>query len=71
MSNKEPGIHSRAAYLKGFSSLNLWYMKQWYIFYCGNSVQTGVQGNRRKTRKERGELCFYFEKLQKSCNFWK
>ena len=32
----------RAAYpdVKGFSSRNLWYMKQWYLFYSGNSVQT-------------------------------
>ena len=32
----------RAAYpdVKGFSSRNLWYMKQWYLFYSGDSVQT-------------------------------
>lgn len=32
----------RAAYpdVKGFSSRNLWYMKQWYLFYCGDFVQT-------------------------------
>lgn len=32
----------RAAYpdVKGFSSRKLWYMKQWYLFYSGNSVQT-------------------------------
>lgn len=42
MSNKEPGIRSRVAYpdVKGFSSRNLWYMKQWYIFYSGDSIQT-------------------------------
>ena len=26
--------------IKGFSSRNLWYMKQWYLFYSGDSVQT-------------------------------
>ena len=32
----------RAAYpdVKGFSSRNLWYMKQWYLFYSGDSVQS-------------------------------
>ena len=33
----------RAAYpdIKGFSSRNLWYMKQWYLFYMGNPSLTG------------------------------
>ena len=32
----------RAEYpdVKVFSSRNLWYMKQWCLFYCGDSVQT-------------------------------
>ena len=31
----------RAAYpdSKGFSSRNLWYMKQWYLFYCSDSLR--------------------------------
>lgn len=33
----------RAAYpdIKGFSSRNLWYMKQWYLFYMGSPSLTG------------------------------
>lgn len=32
----------RAAYpdVKGFSSRNLWYMKQWYLFYRGDAVRS-------------------------------
>ena len=32
----------RAAYpdVKGFSSRNLWYMKQWYLFYQGDAVRS-------------------------------
>ena len=31
-------LDMRAEYpdIKGFSSRNLWYMKQWYLFYCGD-----------------------------------
>lgn len=31
-------LDMRAAYhdVKGFSSRNLWYMKQWYLFYRGD-----------------------------------
>lgn len=34
-------LDMRAEYpdIKGFSSRNLWYMKQWYLFYCGNALR--------------------------------
>ena len=34
-------LDMRAEYpdIKGFSSRNLWYMKQWYLFYCGDAEQ--------------------------------
>lgn len=34
-------LDMRAEYpdIKGFSSRNLWYMKQWYLFYCGDDKQ--------------------------------
>ena len=34
-------LDMRAEYpdIKGFSSRNLWYMKQWYLFYCGDALR--------------------------------
>ena len=36
-------LDMRAAYpdIKGFSSRNLWYMKQWYLFYMGDTTMKG------------------------------
>ncbi|MBR0036425.1 MAG: hypothetical protein IJP70_02155 [Bacteroidales bacterium] len=34
-------LDMRAEYpeIKDFSSRNLWYMKQWYLFYCGDALR--------------------------------